>query len=56
MITHSRETPYRCKLENEQRRLQTGHVLLLQCLIPGQLLSKREKEERESKLSKGTGP
>lgn len=29
MITHSGETPYRCKLENEQRRLQTGHVLLL---------------------------
>lgn len=26
-----------------------------QCLIPGQLLSKREKEERESKLYKGTG-
>lgn len=29
MITHSGETPYRCKLENKQRRLQTGHMLLL---------------------------
>lgn len=29
MITHSGETPHRCKLENEQRRLQIGHVLLL---------------------------